>query len=75
MAGNETQLTIEISNIDNSEIDETAPEVTIEYSTKQLTRDNVIVTIQANEEIQEVEDWILSDDKRTLTKEYKKYKQ
>jgi len=36
-----------------------------------ITEENVVVTICANEEIQEVEGWSLSEDKQTLTKEYK----
>ena len=37
---------------------------------KTLTRENVTVTITANEEIQAVQGWTLSSDKKTLTKEY-----
>ena len=35
-----------------------------------MTKDNVTVTIRANEEIQEVAGWTLSSDKKILTKEY-----
>ncbi len=65
LAGNEKQATIEINNIDK-----TGPSVNIEYSTKNPTRENVTVTITANEEIQAVQGWTLSSDKKTLTKEY-----
>ena len=65
LAGNEKQATIEINNIDK-----TGPSVNVEYSTKNPTRENVIVTITANEEIQGVIGWTLSSDKKTLTKEY-----
>ena len=65
LAGNETEVNIEISNIDK-----TAPNGKIEYSTKELTNKNVIVTITANEEVQNIEGWNLSNDKKTLTKEY-----
>ncbi len=65
LAGNEKQATIEINNIDK-----TGPSVNIEYSTKNPTRENVIVTIKSNEEMQSVTGWTLSSDKKTLTKEY-----
>ena len=51
-------------------IDEIAPKVEISYSTKEQTSKNVIVTIKANEMIQEVTGWTLSKDKQALTKEY-----
>ena len=65
VAGNEKQATIEINNIDK-----TGPSVNVGYSTKNPTRENVTVTITANEEIQAVQGWALSSDKKTLTKEY-----
>ena len=65
LAGNETQANIEITNIDK-----TGPSVEVTYSTKELTRGSVIVTITSNEKIQEVSGWTLSNDKKTLTKEY-----
>ena len=65
LAGNEAQANIEISNIDKI-----APNMNVEYSTKNPTNKNVTVTITSNEEIQEVEGWTLSSDKRVLTKEY-----
>ena len=55
-------------------IDKTSPEVEINYSTKELTNQNVIVTITANEEIQEIEGWTLSKNKQELTKEYSQNK-
>ena len=65
LAGNETQATIEINNIDK-----TAPTINVGYSTKNPTRENVTVTITSNEEVQEIEGWNLSSDKKILTKEY-----
>ena len=65
LAGNETEASIEIKNIDK-----TGPDVKVEYSTKELTRENVLVTLTSNEEIQEIEGWELSEDKKVLTKEY-----
>ena len=50
--------------------DNTAPIVNVEYSTKQMTEENIIVTIKANEEIQPINGWTLSNDKQSLTKEY-----
>ena len=63
--GNETITRSEAFHFDN-----TAPNVNVEYSTKNPTRENVKVTITSNEEIQEVEGWTLSSDKKILTKEY-----
>ena len=63
--GNETITRSEGLNFDN-----TAPNGKIEYSTKEPTKENVTVTITSNEEIQEVEGWTLSSDKKVLTKEY-----
>ena len=65
IAGNEAQANIEISNIDK-----TAPNINVSYSTKDLTKENVTVTITSNEELQNIEGWNLSSDKKTLTKEY-----
>ena len=62
---NETITRSEAFNFDN-----TAPNGKIEYSTKEITNKNVTVTITSNEEIQEVEGWTLSSDKKVLTKEY-----
>jgi len=58
---------------DNSEdADTTAPELSVEYSTTQLTKESVTVTIKSNEEIQEVNGWILEENDKTLTKVYTK---
>ena len=65
LAGNETKADIEINNIDK-----VAPKVEVEYNTKEMTMENVIVTIISNEEIQELEGWTLSADKKVLMKEY-----
>ncbi|MBQ7137152.1 MAG: hypothetical protein IJO43_04180 [Bacilli bacterium] len=64
-AGNIAEKTIIIDTI--------APEVEVEYTpgNDQLTSDKVVVVITANEEIQEIEGWTLSEDKLTLTKEFK----
>ena len=67
IAGNEAKekVIVEINNIDKM-----APEVEVSYSTKELTKEKVKVTITANEEIQGVTGWTLSQDKKTLTKTY-----
>lgn len=54
------------------QIDRTIPKLKITYSEEAVTENNVIVTITANEEIQEVEGWQRKEDKRTLIKEYEK---
>ena len=51
-------------------LDIIAPKVEVSYSTIEETRKNIIVEIKANEEVQEIEGWKLSEDKKTLTKEY-----
>ena len=65
LAGNETEKNIIITNIDKN-----APTLNVSYSTSEITNENVIVTITSNEEIEEVEGWNLSSDKKILTKEY-----
>ena len=56
----------------NEEADTIAPELSIEYSTTQLTNKSVTATIKSNEEIQEVDGWTISEDNKTLTKVYTK---
>ena len=65
LAGNTTAVKANITNIDKM-----APAVQVSYSTTELTNQNVVVTIKANEKIQEVDGWILSTDKLSLTKTY-----
>ena len=65
IVGNETQVNVEVNNIDKI-----APDVGVTYSTKEITKENVKVTITANEEVQAIQGWTLSNDKKTLTKEY-----
>lgn len=52
------------------QIDRTSPVLQVSYSIQELTSENVEVTINANEQIQEVDGWTLQEDKRTLKKEY-----
>ena len=65
LAGNETKQIITIDNIDK-----TAPEIEVSYSTKEETEVNVTVEIKANEELQSLTGWNLSTDKKKLTREY-----
>ena len=73
MAGNETITTIRISNISTPtppSTDTTPPTTSVSYSTQELTNGNVIVTIEANEEVQDVVGWTKSSDGKKLTKEF-----
>lgn len=63
IAGNTTEAKVKINNIDKVN-----PEVEITYSTTTQTIEPVTVTIKANEKIQSIEGWTLSDDETTLTK-------
>ncbi len=51
-------------------IDKTGPEAQVSLNKTELTNQDVIVTIQANEECQEISGWTLSQDKKSLTKTY-----
>ena len=64
LAGNETTVEIIVANIDRI-----APTASVEY---ERTTRNVTATITANEAIQEIEGWTLSEDKKVLTKKYSK---
>lgn len=70
LAGNEKKVIITIDNIDT-----TAPEVEVKYSTTKTTTGGVKVEIVANEKLQELEGWELSQDKLTLTKTYTQNKE
>ena len=52
-------------------IDITPPEILVTKNIDEMTNNNVIVSLNSNEEVQELEGWILSEDKKVLTKEYK----
>ena len=65
LAGHERKIPIKIANIDK-----TAPEVGVQYSTTETTNKSVTATITSNKELQPLEGWNLSADKLTLTKEY-----
>lgn len=61
-AGNEKITTHKIT------IDTTRAKLDVKYSNKQMTNNNVTVTIISNEDIQVVPGWELSSDKKQLTK-------
>jgi len=50
--------------------DRTAPNITVNYSNRELTNENITVTIVSDEEILEVEGWNISEDRKTLTKDF-----
>lgn len=52
-------------------LDVTAPAVTVENTPNHLTNSKVIVKVNANERLQEIDGWKLSDDKKVLSKEFK----
>ena len=62
LAGNETKIEVKVENIDKEK-----PQTRVEYDEKD---NQVIVHIISNKELQEVEGWELSEDKKTLTKTY-----
>ena len=60
--GNSITKTISVN------IDKTKPDVNVSYSTREITKDAVVVTLRANEQIQEIENWNLDETKTILTK-------
>ena len=68
LVGNQVQVNISVENIDNE-----APQVVVTYQ-KQEEGTGVQVTIFANEELQELEGWTLSEDKREMVKQYESIK-
>ena len=65
MAGNESVANIEITNIDRI-----APNVSVSYSTTKPTMRSVEVTVTSNEPVQDIIGWTKSADGKVLTKEY-----
>ena len=63
--GNSSLIEVKVTNIDKVK-----PNLQVNYSTTERTKENVIVTITSNEEVQEVSGWTLSSDKKKLTKTY-----
>ena len=63
--GNSKEIKISVQNIDKI-----PPEIEISYSTIEKTTGTIRVTITSNEEIQEVEGWVLSSDHKQLIRDY-----
>ena len=70
IAGNNSTANIKIDNISIPQADVTAPTVSVSYSTKDLTNQNVTVTITSDEEVQDISGWNKSNDGKVLTKSY-----
>ena len=66
IAGNTIEANIKITNIDKEK-----PKVDVNYSTTELTKGNVIITIIADKEVQKIDGWVLSDDKKSMKKVYR----
>lgn len=65
LLGNAKKVNIVIENYD------TTPEnIEVSYNTKEPTKENVTATITSKVALQELEGWVLSEDKLTLTKTY-----
>lgn len=52
------------------QIDRTSPNVEISYSKKEITQENITITITSDEQIKEIEGWTLQANKKVLIKEY-----
>lgn len=65
LAGNQASVLVEVNNIDK-----VAPTPSVSYSETNPTTQNVVVTIQATEELQVVEGWKLAPDKCSMEKPY-----
>lgn len=63
--GNTKSVAIEITNIDSTEA-----KASITYSTTDLTKENVTITIVANKQLVAMNGWSLSDDKKCISKIY-----
>ena len=70
LAGNEQKVIVEIKNIDKA-----PSKITVKYSHKNLTNENIVVDILSNKEMREIEGWELSEDKMKLTKIYEENQQ
>ena len=67
IAGNSKTVDVSVTNIDK-----TVPVTNVSYSTTLPTNENVVVTISSNKQLQEVEGWTLSQDKKSLSKVFTK---
>ena len=64
-AENKATVNVNIQNIDKQD-----PTLEVSYSTTELTNKSVVVSIKANEQLQQPEGWIISSDKLTISKSY-----
>lgn len=67
IAGNITTVYINVENIDK-----VGPKVEVAYSNIEYTNGNVKVEITSDKQLQELDGWNLSEDKKVLTREYDK---
>jgi len=65
IAGNIRTIPIEINNIDKSK-----PLLLITYNLSEINNNRVLVTIEGNEELQEIDGWTTSEDKKKISKIY-----
>ena len=65
LAGNGREIQVKVSNIDKE-----SPKLDISYDVTEKTNGTVTATITSNEEIQEVEGWIITSDRKSLIKDY-----
>lgn len=62
--GNEKETTHKII------VDTIKPEIKVSYSNKDITNENIVVTLISNEELKKIEGWTLSEDKKQLVKTF-----
>ena len=73
LAGNSASVNVKVENIDKGNIDrenidESPLVLEINYNT--TSNRSVVVTITANKKIKDIDGWILSNDEKSLSKEY-----
>ena len=65
IAGNKKTIHIEVKNIDKIK-----PMLVTAYDLSEITKGKVLVTLESNEELQELEGWEISENKKVLSKIY-----
>lgn len=65
LVGHETTVEVEVTNIDK-----VAPVATVSYSQTEPTKEDIIVTIEAKEELQPLAGWTLAEDALSMKKTY-----
>ena len=66
MYGNETEQLIQFTGVVNNRI----PDLTVSYSGKMRTNENVTVTVSSSEKLYRTQGWTLSEDGKSISKEY-----